>query len=262
MYLVLPQKFHIDELASIGVHARAQEYNPGEVLVHQGHESTELFIVSDGYVDVTISQASAATQYIRTLGRGAVMGEAALFSKVPRTANILAKSRVVAFIIHCDDLIDELSPQRLEQLKTKLGFQFTKWKLVQADRVDAVVNNRVRPHKMSRRGSCGSDLRRSEGASHDDGSFHGRVVKDEMLSYQKQGKNRRRETPLRRRRSLVSEVATTIYTSTMMEDLRRIYKCDEGDDAEDNYFTSDTALLMRSVPLVLTLLPLGLLPLP
>jgi hypothetical protein len=238
IYLVLPQKFHIDELASIGVHARSQEYKPGEVLVYQGHESTELFIVSDGYVDVTISQASAASQYIRTLGRGAVMGEAALFSKEPRTANILAKSRVVAFIIHCDDLIDELSPQRLEQLKTKLGFQFTKWKLAQAD-LEA-VDNRVRPHKMGRRGS-GSSLV----SSHPSAGYNGRVVQDEMLSYQKQGRNRRRETPLRRRRSLVSEVATTIYTSTLMEDLRRIYKGDEVDDAEDNYFTSDMALLMR-----------------
>jgi CRP-like cAMP-binding protein len=118
-----------ERLASI---ASIREFSPGEAIVREGStEAMTMWIVAEGEVEVRKGE-----QVITTMGKGAHIGEMALFadSGHPRSAGVYARTEVSAFRVAKWDLmpfvernpkvalaiIQELA-QRLERVTNQLG---------------------------------------------------------------------------------------------------------------------------------------------
>src|SRR5581483_2921860 len=65
-------------------------FEPDEIVMHENDEAKELFIISDGKVEVLKAQESGTLYPITTLKTGDVIGEMALLEDMPRTATIRA----------------------------------------------------------------------------------------------------------------------------------------------------------------------------
>lgn len=81
------------ELARLGTLCREAHYRKGEVITQQGQPGTELFIVREGLVEVTVGVLAAdgghaPPQTVVNLGTGQVVGEMALVDHGPRSATV------------------------------------------------------------------------------------------------------------------------------------------------------------------------------
>jgi CRP-like cAMP-binding protein len=77
------------------------EFEPGEEIIRQGEPGEALYLVLSGEFEVTRSAfgrgSAVAPVHVATLGSGAVVGEMSLVYRRPRNANVVARSRVIAY---------------------------------------------------------------------------------------------------------------------------------------------------------------------
>lgn len=66
--------------------SRLERHQPGDLVIHQGDFSRDMYVVVDGTLEVAIERGEDR-KVLATLGRGAVMGEAGYFGQ-RRTANV------------------------------------------------------------------------------------------------------------------------------------------------------------------------------
>ena len=66
------------------------KYEDGELIVKQGSVDQSFYAVVSGSVQVMVEETGGKDVYISTIGAGEVFGEAGIFLKVPRTANVLS----------------------------------------------------------------------------------------------------------------------------------------------------------------------------
>ena len=78
----------------------------GESIITEGEESPYLYLVASGEVSVSVREEEDRNVYVSTLGEGEIFGEAGIFLKTARTANVssLGESRVLR--IHREKLLD------------------------------------------------------------------------------------------------------------------------------------------------------------
>lgn len=74
-------------------------FDDQEIIVEEGSRSPYLYSVLDGSAVVTVSKEDGEA-YICTLGEGEVFGEAGLFTKVKRTANVRSAGQSMVLRIH------------------------------------------------------------------------------------------------------------------------------------------------------------------
>ena len=90
---ILPFRFLEDrsarELLSM---SQVLSFEEGENIICQGELNQSLYAVIKGSVKVTVHQDDGEDSYICTIGNGEVFGEAGMFLKVPRTANVVCVS--------------------------------------------------------------------------------------------------------------------------------------------------------------------------
>jgi len=116
-----PNHMHllVDRLREINI-------SKAEVLVHQGEEGDRLFILEEGRIDILHDNV-----LVRTLGPGDILGEIALISGAPRTADAVAKSpcrllelskrdfdRVCKQAPEIANAVKDLAARRLDELGT------------------------------------------------------------------------------------------------------------------------------------------------
>jgi len=66
---------------------------PDEVIIRQGDPADNFYVIAEGEVEVTQTEAEDPTaRVLRRLGRGQFFGEIGLLSRVPRTATVTAVS--------------------------------------------------------------------------------------------------------------------------------------------------------------------------
>lgn len=73
-------------------------FGEGETIITQGDMNQSFYTVLEGSVKVTVNRGSdGGESYICTIGKGEIFGEAGMFLKVPRTANVVStdESRVI-----------------------------------------------------------------------------------------------------------------------------------------------------------------------
>jgi NADH dehydrogenase len=80
-----------------------RHYEAGEVIVQQGTIGRELFMITQGAVEVLGEGRGATSKVLARLGKQEVFGERALIEDTPRTATVRAASAVDVLVMSRDD---------------------------------------------------------------------------------------------------------------------------------------------------------------
>ena len=102
------------ELTNVAERMTRRQFMPGEVIIREGDIGEELFLISEGEVEV-----ERAGHEVARLGSGDFFGELALMSSNPRNATVTATRPVDTYILGKDDFSSaiEASASFREQLR-------------------------------------------------------------------------------------------------------------------------------------------------
>jgi CRP-like cAMP-binding protein len=98
-----------------------QSFEPGEFLIRQGDPGDGLFILTDGYVDILAAGVNGTKHRIAGSEPGDILGEMALLTEEPRTADVVAATKVTSKFLSGEafnDLVTEFPV--IAQLLTQL----------------------------------------------------------------------------------------------------------------------------------------------
>lgn len=73
-----------------------REFQAGEYLMRQGEIGDGLFLITNGQVEINVTDQDGETHIIAASGKGEILGEMALITEEPRTANVVATGNVLA----------------------------------------------------------------------------------------------------------------------------------------------------------------------
>ena len=91
------------EIERIVSHCLVSTHAPGELVVRDGEEGNEIFVVLDGTLQIQKTTPTGLIK-IQTLGQGDVFGEVVLIDERTRTADIVANSECHILEIGFDDV--------------------------------------------------------------------------------------------------------------------------------------------------------------
>jgi CRP-like cAMP-binding protein len=83
----------------------SRTYKPGEVLIHKGETTRDLFFLTDGIVEISRKEGNGDL-ILNEIAPPYIFGEIAFLSGTPRTATAVAKTEVRAFVVKYEDLRD------------------------------------------------------------------------------------------------------------------------------------------------------------
>ena|ERR1043166_7965017 len=81
-----------------------ESFSDGEIVVHEGDTSREMFVIQRGSVEVT-KLAEAGEVVLATLERGSFFGEMSLLDSQPRSATVRAKGETRLLVIEPGSLL-------------------------------------------------------------------------------------------------------------------------------------------------------------
>ena len=97
---------------------KTQNVKKGEILIKEGEEGNQFYIIKSGSIDI-----SKGGKYIRTMNENEHLGGRALFFKEKRTATAIAKVDSVVFYIGKEDFDSVVDVNMKEYLKNKIYLQ-------------------------------------------------------------------------------------------------------------------------------------------
>jgi putative ABC transport system ATP-binding protein len=108
----------MSELTKIAEQMQLRPFHSGDVLIRQGDEGDEFFLLRDGTVDVRINTAQD-DQVVDTLKAGQCFGERALLTGGPRGATVVAREEGAAYVLSKPQFLHaiEVSPDFKTQLQ-------------------------------------------------------------------------------------------------------------------------------------------------
>jgi CRP-like cAMP-binding protein len=109
--------FEEDPLIDLLKDARVLHFERAGEVIREGEFGPEFYLVVRGNVDVTVSEGEREV-FISTIGEGQFFGEAGLFARVRRTANVTASDGSVLVAIGRNVFLSFL------QKRPKTGIQF------------------------------------------------------------------------------------------------------------------------------------------
>lgn len=78
------------ELKLVEMICKEKRFTPGEVIVSQGEYTDELYVITQGFVEVHLGKPSNKIKDLVTLGEGQITGEMSLVDQGPRSATVAA----------------------------------------------------------------------------------------------------------------------------------------------------------------------------
>jgi serine phosphatase RsbU (regulator of sigma subunit) len=90
-------------LLAIAAQCRLATYPAGATVMREGDPGTFALVILEGEVDVLVARPGGQVQ-MATLGRNRLVGELGVFTDLPRTATIVARSRLVVLRIEQESL--------------------------------------------------------------------------------------------------------------------------------------------------------------
>jgi CRP-like cAMP-binding protein len=81
-------------------------YKEGTPIIQQGQKGTEIYLILTGSVQIQRREDSGLTRKLTDMGAGCVFGEMAVYGVEERTADVIAKEKVQAFVIRAEALLD------------------------------------------------------------------------------------------------------------------------------------------------------------
>ena len=99
-------------------------FESGQVIFQEGDPGSEAYLIRTGYVAISKTDGTRNVE-LATRGPGEVMGEMALIDDKPRSATVIAKTKVEAEIVTRADLKDMLShvPEQLVTILHQILFR-------------------------------------------------------------------------------------------------------------------------------------------
>lgn len=99
----------LDALKRLASVFHERTFTDRQAIIEEGSPSPGLFILTLGFVHVSRAVEGAEPVFLTTLGPGALIGEAALFPELRRTASIRADGAVKAIAVSREDLLQFFS---------------------------------------------------------------------------------------------------------------------------------------------------------
>lgn len=82
-----------DELEEVAAICSDRSYRMGDIITRQGEVGDELYIITDGFVEVVLAETPTnPIRVVVSLGSGQITGEMALLDQGPRSATVRAAS--------------------------------------------------------------------------------------------------------------------------------------------------------------------------
>ena len=101
----LLKNLHKWEKSKIAEHLQFRNYEENEVIVLEGDEADEFYIVKDGVVDISVDAGEGKTKTLSTITRRGWFGELALLKDQPRNATAKARTKVECLVLVKEDFI-------------------------------------------------------------------------------------------------------------------------------------------------------------
>ncbi|MAG98203.1 MAG: cyclic nucleotide-binding domain-containing protein [Alphaproteobacteria bacterium] len=92
---------------------RRKRFSAGTVLFEEGDPGDEVFLITEGEVEIRRDTRSDSPRILARLAKGDVFGELALFDNAPRMATVVAATPTVCNIISRDEFqkrLQEMDP--------------------------------------------------------------------------------------------------------------------------------------------------------
>ena len=87
---------------------QSKKYKAGEVIINEGEENRDLYILSEGLLEVSVQDESQKI-VVSEIASPEILGEISFLNGTPRTATVSAKTDVEIFILSYEKAQQELS---------------------------------------------------------------------------------------------------------------------------------------------------------
>ena len=101
----LLKNLHKWEKSKIAEHLQFRDYEEGDIIVLEGDEADEFYIVKDGVVDISVDAGNGKSKVLSTITRRGWFGELALLKDQPRNATAIARTHVQCLVLVKHDFI-------------------------------------------------------------------------------------------------------------------------------------------------------------
>lgn len=81
-------------------------FSENDAIIREGDESNHVYLVISGEVSVSVQEQDGSQIYLCTIGEGEIFGEAGIFLKTARTANVISLGDSRVLRIHRTDLLN------------------------------------------------------------------------------------------------------------------------------------------------------------
>jgi sulfate permease, SulP family len=102
-------------------HLERMELLDGDVLIHQGESPDDVYVLESGRLQVEMETSDGTRMRVRSISPGVVVGEVAMYSGGPRTADAVAQGPTVVL------RLDRASIDRLEAEDPELAAALHRW---------------------------------------------------------------------------------------------------------------------------------------
>ena len=87
---------------------QSEKFKAGEVIIHEGEENRDLYVLSEGILEVSVKDKSQKI-VVSEIASPEILGEISFLNGSPRTATVSAKTDVEIFILSYEKVQQELS---------------------------------------------------------------------------------------------------------------------------------------------------------
>ena len=81
------------------------KYSEGDQIISEGDDSSHVYLVISGQVSVNVKDSDGKQVYLTTIGEGEIFGEAGIFLKTTRTADVVSLGKSLILRLHRKDLL-------------------------------------------------------------------------------------------------------------------------------------------------------------
>lgn len=99
----------IEQFLRGGFWFRARHFPPGSMIIQEGAEADEAYIITKGTAEVFTTRGEAGRTVLRQLRAGDVFGETGILTSLPRTASVRAVTPMTAMVVSREALEEELA---------------------------------------------------------------------------------------------------------------------------------------------------------
>ncbi len=100
-----------DQIAELSQSSSKLLYSKGEILVQQGDSGDSLFIITDGVVDVSVSDSIGNRTHLADLHSGDYFGEMSLLTGEPRSASVIALAETEVIVVEKSGMAELLEQE-------------------------------------------------------------------------------------------------------------------------------------------------------